>query len=120
MSAVHGQSLDEGPGSSWTLSWEVPTPLCQEGPEAQTRPGVKLQVTGSLFWYPQGPGWTLGPHQASLGEKALVRLLPDSPVTAVCFSCLSPQDLLGLHQRGGGAAGAHPLGLQDALRGADV
>lgn len=72
---------------------------------------VKVQVMKSWLGHPHtwpgrfgrgSPWW--GPSQT-----------PSHPLI-----CLSWQDLLSLHQGGGGAASTHPLGLQDALRGADV
>ena len=103
---------------SWETSW--PHSIAQVSTEAQTSPSVKAQVVKSQPGYPQtqlGALASTGQFGRAGQYGVLLGSLSD-PIHPLF--CLSRQDLLSLHQGGGGAASTDPVGLQDAIRGADV
>lgn len=104
----------------------VPTPLSlQVGVQAHqeahplhsAQPGLASQQCAAgrrllrLQVSVRGKGGTPGITQGCTGRAGMELAPWRSPPS---------QDLLSVHQRGGGAAQPHALGLQDALRGADV
>lgn len=85
MSAIHGQSSNEGPRPLGVTDTEPGLTLT----EAQTHPSMKIQGMKSWLWHPQAPSWVLT-SAGQFGTGSPWSVPPRPQVTQVLFLLVSP------------------------------